>query len=71
MAWQNTVERSGVLGLRVKQIQYPKAIHERHDKYKARKVPAAVAEIVLTDCGGAQSRVPVDQQARRALQHQT
>jgi hypothetical protein len=68
--WKNTVERSGIPGLRVKQIQCPNAIHERQDKHKARKVPAAAADFVLADRGVAQSRVPVDQQARRALQHQ-
>jgi hypothetical protein len=67
--WQRAVERSGVPGLRVKQIQSPKAVHDRQDK--ARQVPAAVADVLVTDRGGAQSEVPVDQQARRALQHQS
>jgi hypothetical protein len=70
MLWQRTVERSGMPGLRVKQIQSPKALHERQGNYKTLRVPAAAAD-VLTDPGGAQSRVPVDQRAGRVLQLQS
>jgi hypothetical protein len=71
MLWQRAVERSGLPGLRVKQIQCPKAIHERQNKFKALTAPAAVADVVITDCGGALFGIPADQQARRALEHQS
>jgi transposase len=52
MLWQRSIERSGILGLRVNQIQSIKALQERQDQRSAQD-PAAVAEVELTSVGGA------------------